>query len=61
MLINIKSYHRRNMHIFDSLMYADVDEEGFDTLFEEHPGVLGNIKRLQQSLQNETSRDSIRK
>ena len=35
------------MHIFDSLMYADVDEEGFDTLFEEHPGVLGNIKRLQ--------------
>ena len=26
------------------LMYADVDEEGFDTLLEEHPGVLSNIK-----------------
>ena len=26
-----------------SLMYADVDEEGFDTLLEEHPGVLSNI------------------
>ena len=25
-------------------MYADVDEEGFDTLLEEHPGVLSNIK-----------------
>ena len=40
---NIKIYHRRNMHIFDSLMYADIDEEGFDT-FEEHPGVLSNIE-----------------
>ena len=33
------------MHIFDSLMYTDVDEEGFDTLLEEHPGVLSNMKR----------------
>ena len=37
--------HRRNMHIFDSFMYADVEQEGFDTLFEEHPGGLSNIKR----------------
>ena len=33
------------MHIFDSLIYADVEQEGFDTLFEEHPGVLSNINR----------------
>ena len=26
------------------LMYADVDEEGFGTLLEEHPCVLSNIK-----------------
>ena len=26
-------------------MYADIDEEGFDALLEEHPGVLSNIKK----------------
>ena len=28
-----------------ALMYADVDEAGFDALLEEHPGVLSNIKQ----------------
>ena len=27
-----------------ALMYADVDEAGFDALLEEHPGLLSNIK-----------------
>jgi len=42
MLINIKSYMFAQ-HQY-APMYADVDEEGFDTLLEEHPGVLSNIK-----------------
>ena len=27
-----------------ALMYADVNEEGFDELLEEHPGVLSKIR-----------------
>ena len=29
-----------------AIMYAYIDEEGFDPLLEEHPGVLSNIKQL---------------